>query len=147
MGHIYDCMGDEINDFARDKGVKFKDIEFPWKDSLDWDPEPIARKNLVALLKDENQNPVGKVHFKIIVNPHYGEPYEHLWIIDGKSLKIEKTRNHKEKMKVPYTVSETRYWSCPKCEAENKTYMEKDYLLPVCEECGEEFEWGENIIC
>jgi len=90
MGHIYEWMEDEIYDFAKDEGIEFEEIEFPWKDNFDWDPEALARKDSVALLKDRSGNIVGKGHFKIVVNPNYGEPYEYLWIIDENSLRVEK---------------------------------------------------------
>jgi len=47
-------------------------------------------------------------------------------------------------MKVPYEKLEIRFWICPECDAENKTLMRKDYIVPVCEKCNKEFEWGET---
>ncbi|PIU51042.1 hypothetical protein COS91_06580 [Candidatus Desantisbacteria bacterium CG07_land_8_20_14_0_80_39_15] len=90
MGHIYEWMEDEIWDFARDKGVQFDHIEFPWNGNFDWDPASFARQDIVAILKDENENKVGEVHFRIVVNEMFGEMYEDLWRISRRSLKLKK---------------------------------------------------------
>ena len=41
-------------------------------------------------MKDENENKVGEVHFRIVVNEMFGEMYEDLWRISRRSLKLKK---------------------------------------------------------
>jgi len=47
--YTYDWMEDEIGNFARNVGVEFDDIVFPWSGNPEWDPVTFARKNLVAV--------------------------------------------------------------------------------------------------
>ena len=68
MGNVNDWMEDEMCDFAGDKGVEFDDVILPWKGKATF-----ARKDLVAILRDEDNRAVGKVHFGIIVSPDYGK--------------------------------------------------------------------------
>ena len=105
MGHTYNWMEDEICDFARDKGLEFDDVIFPWKGNPDWDPVAFARKDLVATLKDKNGQDIAEVHFRIVVNPNYGETYEYLWKLD--SLRIVSL---KEGIEIKEKMVEERTW-------------------------------------
>ena len=96
MGNVYDWMEDEIGNFARDAGIEFDEVVFPWRGNPEWDPATFARKDLVAVLKDEDSRTVGEVCFRIIVNPDYGKTYEYLWKIDEKSVRVTRRRDERK---------------------------------------------------
>jgi len=93
MGHIYEWIEEEMWNRALDMEPRLESvldvIVFPWSDDWDWDPAHYAKKNLIAILKDEAGNKIGELHFRIIVNPDYGEMEEPLWIIDEASVKLK----------------------------------------------------------
>ena len=104
----YDWIEDEICDFARDKGLEFDEVIFPWKGNPEWDPKTFARKDLTAVLKDKNGQAVGKVRFRIVVNPRYGETYEYLWKLDSLRVSLKEGIEIKEKMVEERTWEEFR---------------------------------------
>jgi len=83
-----DWIEEEIHNLASDAGITFDAIEFPWEGDPFWDPSVFARRDLVAVLRDEKGKSVGEVRFRIIVNPDYGKEYEYLWIVDEESVEV-----------------------------------------------------------
>jgi len=47
-----------------------------------------------------------------------------------------------EEVLVPYVKSEIRYWTCPVCDTENQTHIDKGYEEPNCNKCGAELHWS-----
>ena len=47
--------------------------------------------------------------------------------------------------KVSYSEVRTRYWTCTKCGHDNEEEVDKLSISPpTCDECGTEFEWGDE---